>query len=119
MTEITALYLQPPAEVTVLSIDEKTGMQALERRFPDRPPAPGRPRRREFEYTRHGTRCSARFDVHRGHVTPASGPTRTAVDLIGFMEHLAAQYPTGPAQVSWDTLNIPFDGAEPRCGGWI
>ena len=35
VSEITALYLQPPPDAVVLSIDEKTGMQALERRFPD------------------------------------------------------------------------------------
>jgi len=52
VTEITALCLHPPAGAVVLSIDEKTGMQALERRWPDRPAAPGRRRRREFEYTR-------------------------------------------------------------------
>jgi len=38
----------------VLSIDEKTGMQATERKHLDRPPQPGRPRRQEFEYVRHG-----------------------------------------------------------------
>jgi len=45
VTEITDLYVHPPPGAVVLSVDEKTGMQALERRFPDRPPAPGRPRR--------------------------------------------------------------------------
>ena len=45
VTAITELYLHPPAGAVVLSIDEKTGMQALERRFPDRPAAPGRDRK--------------------------------------------------------------------------
>jgi transposase len=115
VTEITTLYLQPPAGATVLSIDEKTGMQALERRFPDRPPAPGRLRRREFEYTRHGTQsllCA--FDVHRGCVMGACGPTRTATDLLAFMEQVALRYATGPVHVIWDCLNIHFDGREQR-----
>ena len=99
----------------VLSIDEKTGMQALERRFPDRPPAPGRRRRREFEYKRHGTQsllCA--FEVHRGRVVAACGATRTGADLVRFMDTVAAQYPTGPVHVIWDCLNIHFDGTEQR-----
>ena len=115
VTAITELYLHPPAGAVVLSIDEKTGMQALERRFPDRPAAPGRRRRREFEYRRHGTQsllCA--FEVHRGRVVGACGATRTADDLVQFMEQIAALYPTGPVHVIWDNLNIHFDGEERR-----
>jgi len=99
----------------VLSIDEKTGMQALERRFPDKPPAPGRKRRREFEYKRHGTQSLlAAFNVHTGQVEAACGPTRSGQDLVQFMEHLAIVYPTGVVHVIWDCLNIHFDGAQNR-----
>jgi transposase len=103
-----------PAGAVVLSIDEKTSMQALER-LPGRLAAPGRPRRREFEYTRHGTQsllCA--FEVHRGRVLGESGATRTAADLVAFMEQVAVAYPTGPVHVIWDNLNIHFDGAERR-----
>jgi hypothetical protein len=115
VTAITDLYLHPPAGAVVLSIDEKTGMQALERRFPDQPARPGQPRRREFEYTRQGTQsllCA--FEVHRGRVTAQCGPTRTAADLVCFMEGLARTYPTGPVHVIWDCLNIHFDGRDQR-----
>lgn len=115
VSAITALYLQPPPGAVVLSIDEKTGMQALERRFPDRPAAPGRRRRREFEYRRHGTQsllCA--FEVHRGHVVAECGATRTAADLVRFMETVAEQYPTGTVHIIWDCLNIHFDGADRR-----
>ena len=115
VTAITELYLHQPAGSVVLSIDEKTGMQALERRFPDRPPGPGRRRRREFEYKRHGTQsllCS--FEVHTGHVESACGPTRTGDDLVRFMEQIAARYPTGTVHVIWDNLNIHFDGEDHR-----
>jgi hypothetical protein len=91
VTAITDLYLHPPAGAVVLSIDEKTGMQALERRFPDRPATPARPGRREFEYTRHGTQsllCA--FEVPRGRVMGACGHTRTAVDLVSFMDAVAS-----------------------------
>ena len=99
----------------MLSIDEKTGMQALERRVPDRPAAPGRRRRREFEYRRHGTQsllCA--WEVHRGRVVADCGATRTASDLVQFLERIAALYPTETVHVIWDCLNIHFDGAEGR-----
>jgi len=115
VTAITDLYLHPPAGSVVLSVDEKTSMQALERRFPDRPAVPGRRRRREFEYKRHGTQsllCA--FNVHTGHVEAACGPTRTGEDLVHFMEQVAARYPTGTVHVIWDCLNIHFDGQDQR-----
>ncbi len=115
VTAITERYLSPPAGSVVLSVDEKTGMQALERRFPDRPPAPGRRRRREFEYKRHGTQsllCA--FEVHTGRVVAECGATRTGADLVRFMETVAAAYPTGTVHVIWDNLNIHYDGADRR-----
>lgn len=115
VTEITDLYLNPPKGSVVLCIDEKTGMQAIERRFPDRPPIPGRPRRREFEYVRHGTQslfCS--FEVHTGRVIGQCGPTRTGADLRRFMARIARAYPKGPIHVIWDNLNIHYDGRDKR-----
>ncbi len=100
------LYLNPP-KGNVVCVDEKTGMQAIERKHPDRPSLPGRPRRREYEYKRHGTRTLiAAFDIRTGQVFGACGPTRTADDLIAFMEQLARRYPVGPVHVVWDNLNI-------------
>jgi transposase len=52
---ICDLYLNPPTNSVLISIDEKTGIQAKSRKHPTRRPAPGRPARREFEYVRHGT----------------------------------------------------------------
>lgn len=115
VTEITDLYVNPPPDSVVLSIDEKPGMQALERRFPDQPQAPGRPRRQEWEYTRHGTQtliCG--FEVHTGRVLGHCGDTRTGNDLVAFMEEVATRYPTGSVHVIWDNLNIHYDGNEKR-----
>ena len=115
VNQITELYLHPPVGSVVLSIDEKTGMQALERRFPDRPPAPGRLRRREFEYKRHGTQALlCAFDVHTGQVVAECQDTRTGQDLVRFMERIAALYPIGLVHVVWDNLNIHFDGKDRR-----
>jgi hypothetical protein len=67
----------------VVSTDEKTGMQALERIEPTKPARPGLVERREFEYIRHGTSCLiANFDVATGRVVaPTIGPTRTEEDF--------------------------------------
>jgi hypothetical protein len=62
-----------------------TGIQALERIAPTRPYRPGRVERREFEYTRHGTRrLIGNFDVVTGEViAPTVQATRTEEDFAG------------------------------------
>ncbi len=106
VTAIVDMYLSPPADVTVLCVDEKTGMQAVERKHPGRPAAPGRLARREYEYIRHGTQSLlAAFDPRSGEVLACCGRTRTGDDLEAFMEQVAAAVP-GQVCVIWDNLNI-------------
>ncbi len=115
VTHISELYLDPPPGSVVLCVDEKSGMQAIERRFPDRLPAPGRRRRREFEYRRHGTQSLlASFEVHTGDVFASCGNRRTGKDLVHFMDELATRYPTGTVHIVWDNLNIHYDGVDRR-----
>lgn len=78
-----------------VSIDEKTGMQALERLHPTRETKPGLVERAEYEYTRHGTlTLIANFDVATGQViAPTLGPTRTEED---FARHVAQTLDTDP-----------------------
>ena len=103
---ICELYRQPPKGSVVLSIDEKTGIQAIERKRADRAPRPGRVRRREFEYVRHGTQAlTAALDVHSGRVLASCTDRRTQDDLVAFMEGVASAYPTGIVHVIWDNLN--------------
>ena len=92
-----------------MSTDELTGVQALERKHPGLPLAPGKVERREFEYIRHGTRA---FIVSRDVVTgeivaPFAGPTRTEED---FLAHVQAVIATDPQASRWqfvcDNLNI-------------
>jgi hypothetical protein len=65
--EICQLYLAPPPRTTVLSIDEKPGIQALRRLQPTRQLRVGRPTRVEFEYQRRGTRnLFAAFNIETG-----------------------------------------------------
>ena len=91
----------------VISTDEKTGIQALERAHPDLPMKQGLEKRMEFEYIRNGTQCLiANFDVATGRiVTPSVGPTRNEED---FAAHIQRTIDTDP-QASWtficDQLN--------------
>lgn len=103
---ICELYRQAPKGSVVLSIDEKTGIQAIERKHEDRPPRCGRARRREFEYIRHGTQAlTAALDVHSGRMLASCTDRRTQSDLVAFMERVARAYPTGTVHVIWDNLN--------------
>jgi len=104
---ICRLYLEPPEGATVLCVDEKSGIQALERRYPTQSPCRGQPGRFEFEYRRHGTRTLlAAFETRTGHVVGCCRASRKASDLLAFMEIVAEHYPTGPVYVIWDNLNI-------------
>lgn len=70
--DVCGLYLNPPERALVLSVDEKTSIQAKSRKHPDSAPKAGRWRRREFEYVRHGTvSLHAALDVHTGEVLAA------------------------------------------------
>jgi transposase len=107
VTDICELYKQPPPGGIVVSFDEKTGVQAIERKHPDRPVRPGRLCRQEFEYIRHGTQSFlATLNVHTGEVLADCGPTRTAEDMERHMNRVAARWPTGDVHVVLDNLNI-------------
>ncbi len=72
-----------------VSVDEMTGIQALERIAPSLPIKPGRVERREFEYVRHGTQALiAHFDVVTGKVGGAVADTRTEADFASFLDDL-------------------------------
>lgn len=103
---ICALYRQAPKGSVVLSVDEKTAIQAIERKHADRSPVSGRLRRREFEYIRHGTQALiAAMDVHSGRVLGSCTDRRTQADLVAFMEQVAQAYPKGRVHIVWDNLN--------------
>jgi len=104
--EVCALYRTPPEGARVLCIDEKPGMQALERVHPTSYSRAGCAVRYEFEYLRHGTHTLiAAFDVGTGEVF-GQCRRRTAKGLMAFMETLAKRYPTGVIYIVWDNLNI-------------
>ena len=76
----------------VVSTDEMTGIQALERAQPTLPMRPGQVERREFEYIRHGTQSLiASFEVATGRVLPVSlGATRTEADFAAHIAQVVA-----------------------------
>ena len=82
--------------VRVMSCDEKTSIQALERAAPTKHTAPRHVEKREFEYIRHGTTClTANFDIVTGKiVTPTLGPTRDEKDFGLHILHTIASDPT-------------------------
>jgi hypothetical protein len=80
LSEICGLYVDPPSNVLVVSIDEKTGIQAKSPTKPDTPPGPDRPARREQEYKRNGTQCLfAALKVHHGDVLGMASRLPTAL----------------------------------------
>lgn len=85
--------------VHVVSTDEKSGIQALERTHPGLPLRPGHVERCEFAYIRHGTPCLfANLEVSTGQiVAPSSGATRTEDD---FVAHIAPTVAPDP-QAGW------------------
>jgi transposase len=94
------LYRQAPALAhqgeVVISTDELTGVQALERKHPGLPLAPGKVERREFEYIRRGTRSFiVNFEVATGQVGVVScGPTRTEADFVTHIQRSVEAEPT-------------------------
>lgn len=112
VADVNGLYRAAPQLAAVgeriMSSDEMTGVQALERLHPGLPLAPGKVERREFEYVRHGTRTFIiSRDVATGQVVaPSVGPTRTEAD---FVAHIRGVVATDPAATRWhfvvDNLN--------------
>ena len=112
MADITTLYLEAKslseAGERVMSTDEMTGIQALERKHATILMGPGRVERREFEYHRRGPlTLIANFDVAQGKViAPSMGPTRTEED---FVTHIKQTVACDPGATRWhfvtDNLN--------------
>lgn len=87
----------------VISTDEMTGVQALERKQKDLPLAEGKVQRREFEYIRHGTSSFiVSRDVASGQIiAPSYGPTRTEAD---FLAHLQGVVASDPSVTRWHVV---------------
>jgi hypothetical protein len=93
--------------VHVISIDEKSGIQALERANPDKPLIPGGSKKIEHEYERHGTTCLiGNYEVATGKVImPTLSPTRTSDDFVGHLKNTLTLDPDGEWIFVLDQLN--------------
>lgn len=91
---ICHLYQNIPADTVLLSVDEKTGIQAKSRKHPTRRARPGRPARREFEYVRHGTvSLLAAMNVATGQVHPKIIGRNNSETFIEFLAELDQTIP--------------------------
>ncbi len=109
--KVCDLYEKAPElhkqRVHVVSTDEKTSIQALERVAKTKPMKPGQIELREFEYKRHGTLALiANFEVAVGKiVAPSLAPTRTEADFAAHVEQTVATDPDAAWIFLVDQLN--------------
>ena len=108
VTDINEVYKQAPERAKqgqhTESIDEMTGVQALERKHPDLPMSPGKVVLREFEYKRHGTLSfTCNFDVAHGKLAACTASkTRNEKD---FVEHIKNRVNSDPLASKWDFIS--------------
>ena len=115
--DVVGLYLQPPQNAVVLSVDEKTQIQALSRTQPLLPMRPGLPARRTHDYRRNGlTSLYAAFNVKSGEVVGACQPRHTAVEFLDFLQVLHRRYPRGDLHVILDNSSTH---STPAIRAWL
>ncbi len=92
--DVVGLYLNPPDNAIVLSVDEKSQIQALDRTAPILPLRPGLPEKRSHDYVRHGTTTLfAALEVATGKVTDACMPRHRHTEFLRFLKQVAKAYP--------------------------
>ena len=93
--DIIGLYLNPPQHAAIFSVDEKTAIQALDRKDPVLPLSPGRAERHGFEYSRHGTlSLYAAFNTRTGTVLGKTAPRHTSAEFVAFLTDIIASQPS-------------------------
>ena len=94
MLAVVGLYMRPPQNAVVLSVDEKTSLQALDRTQPRLPMKPHRIERLSHEYKRHGTASLlASLEVHSGQVHAEPIQRNDSTTFIRFLRRLLQAYP--------------------------
>jgi transposase len=106
MADVIGLYLEPPDRAIVLSVDEKTQVQALDRTQPMLPLRPGQVERHTHDYRRNGTlSLFAALEVATGRVTNETRARHTGADFLAFLRRLAREYPRGEVHVILDNVS--------------
>ncbi len=91
--DVVGLYLNPPTNAVVVSLDEKTQIQALSRTQPLLPLRPGLPARQTHDYRRNGlTSLYAALEIRSGRVVGECAPQHTGADFLRFIKRVARRY---------------------------
>src|SRR5438105_2771358 len=94
--DVIGLYLHPPQHAAVFSVDEKTAIQALDRKDPVLPLTAGRAERHGFEYYRHGTlSLYAAFNTQSGEVLGKTAERHTSAEFVAFLTDIVINQPRG------------------------
>lgn len=111
--DVIGLYLNPPQHAAIFSVDEKTSIQALDRKDPVLPLSPGRAERHGFEYKRHGTlSLYAAFNTKTGEVLGKTAARHTSAEFVAFLTDIVATQPRGKEiHVIADNLSAHKAGA--------
>jgi transposase len=105
--DVVGLYVAPPANAVVFSVDEKSQIQALQRAQPILPMDFGQPERRTHNYVRHGTLdLFAALNVAAGEVIARCTPQHRAQDFVAFLREIESTVePTLDIHVVLDNLS--------------
>lgn len=115
LLDIVGLYLNPPEKALVICVDEKPGIQALDRTQPLLPLRANKPRSWTNEYVRHGTQTLlAALEIATGKVVAHVRNRRTSVNFLRFMNDVVRAYPDRELHVVVDNLNIHKNEAARR-----
>lgn len=115
LLDIVGLYLNPPENALVLCVDEKPGIQALDRTQPLLPLRAKKPQSWTNEYVRHGTQTLiAALEIATGKVVAHIRNRRTSVNFLHFMNDVVRAYPNRELHVVIDNLNIHNNEAARR-----
>lgn len=92
--DVVGLYLNPPQAAVVLSVDEKSQVQALARSQPAFPMMPGMPEKRTHDYVRHGTTTLfAAFNTADGSVITSMHRRHRAAEFVKFLNKINSDVP--------------------------
>ena len=106
VTDVVGLYLNPPERAIVLSVDEKTQIQALDRTAPMLPLRPGQVERHTHDYKRNGTLVlSAALEIATGTVTTLTSAQHRHEEFLDFLNLLARTYPRREIHVVLDNVS--------------
>ena len=116
--DVIGLYLAPPANAVVCSVDEKTAIQALDRLDPVLPMSPGRVEKHGFEYKRNGTlSLYAALNVATGAVEGMTAAHHTSAEFLRFLDRVGAtQSPRRAIHLIADNLSAHTTNA---VGAWL